>query len=119
MLKSKDLTKIRVVGIKSSLKQFIEELHSLKLMHLTDFKKDSNINLDIGTSFEEATEYSELLIDLRFLIDSLKLKSENVFDTKISLSEKKKAKKLIESLKELLEQKNSLFLEKNNLNSQI
>ena len=109
MFKSKELVKIRVMGVKSSLKLFISELHSLKLMHLTDFKKDSEIpELDIGDSFGEAEEYSRMLIDLGSLIDNLNLNTDY---KPLKSVDKTKVRKTVFELKDLLNKKHSLASE--------
>ena len=117
MFKSKELVKIRVMGVKSSLKLFISELHSLKLMHLTDFKKDSEIpELDIGDSFGEAEEYSRMLIDLGSLIDNLNLNTDY---KPLKPIDKTKVRKTISELKDLLNKKHSLASEQKILQEEI
>lgn len=61
------MIKISVTGPKTELKNVIEELHDLELLHIDDYDGE----LETGNPFEEAEDVSQLLVDVRSLISKL------------------------------------------------
>ncbi|MFH1240196.1 MAG: V-type ATP synthase subunit I [Candidatus Diapherotrites archaeon] len=74
MIHAKRMTKVRIIGPKSILKQVIDIAHDLKLIHVVDY--DGKDFFEIGTPFEEAEFQSSKLLKVRGLIDNLKIKAE-------------------------------------------
>ena len=62
MFKATPMARVRITGLKSSMKAVIGVLYSLKIMHLVDFSKSEAGFLDIGMPFMEAKELSESLV---------------------------------------------------------
>ena len=116
MIQPVKMSKIRVVGPKKVLKKATEIMHSEAVIHLEDFKPSKyNIDryfFDIGNPFQEASEYSSLLIRLRSLIANLKIDKQKYTLTELPKdSEKVLAKtesdygKLAAKLREIEEKK--------------
>ncbi len=82
MIKTQRMSRIRITGPKNNMKKLIGELHSLKLMHLIDYKgKD----FETGNSFAEAEQVSDKLVKLRSMIShfNLDLKPRIIKDLKV------------------------------------
>lgn len=75
MLKAEELIKTRITGPKTVLRDVINELYALKLMHLIEYKKRDADFFDIGKPFEEAQLYSEALVNLRSMMAYFQIKS--------------------------------------------
>jgi V/A-type H+-transporting ATPase subunit I len=69
-----EMVRIRISGPKSSLRETINCLHELKLVHLINH--EDRKTFDIGQPFEEAELFSEKLLKLRSIISFFKLKGE-------------------------------------------
>jgi V/A-type H+-transporting ATPase subunit I len=76
MLKTMPMTKIRITGLKSSMKAVIDILYSLKIMHLVDFNKSEPGFLDLGKPFMEAEELSESLVRIDSVISFYGIKGK-------------------------------------------
>lgn len=74
MIHAKKMTKVRIIGPKSVLKQVIDIAYSLKLIHIVDY--DGKDFFEIGTPFEEAEFQSSKLLKVRGLIENLKIKAD-------------------------------------------
>lgn len=68
MFKITPMSRVRITGLKSSMKAVIGVLYSLKIMHLVDFSKNETGFLDIGMPFMEAKELSESLVKIESVI---------------------------------------------------
>lgn len=75
MLRSKRMTKIKIIGPKTEQAALVQTLHSLRLLHLIDHKKTED--LDIGMPQAHAEEIAALLVKVRSLCASLKIKTQN------------------------------------------
>ncbi|MDD5163836.1 MAG: V-type ATP synthase subunit I [Candidatus ainarchaeum sp.] len=87
MFKTTPMAKIRITGLKSSMKATIDILYALKIMHLVDFSKNGTGFLDIGTPFMEAKELSESLVKIDSIVSFYGLrgkpkKIENFYEAK-------------------------------------
>lgn len=72
MLRSKRMTKVKIVGPKTERAALVKTLHSLKLFHLIDHRKTEE--LDIGSPENQAEEVAALLIKVRALCAAFKNK---------------------------------------------
>ncbi len=70
MIRTQKMSKIRITGPKNKLRNLINELHAMKLMHLIDYRGKE---FETGNSFAEAETVSEKLIKLRSMISQLNL----------------------------------------------
>lgn len=61
------MTKIVLVGTKDNMKETIDILHSLKIIHIIDFKEHDE-TFEVGKSLGEVAIFSELLISIRSLL---------------------------------------------------
>ena len=64
MSSNERMTKITLVGTKDIMKETIEILHSLKIIHIIDFK-EQNETFEIGKSLGEVSIFSEILLSDR------------------------------------------------------
>lgn len=67
------MSKVLILGYRQDLKQIIEKLHQLKIVHILGHTKNE---LDIGTPLKEAEYASELLVKIRSLKTLLKIPEE-------------------------------------------
>jgi len=76
MLKPKPMVKVRITGLKSGMKQAIEALYDLKLMHIVDHSRHSDDFFDIGNTFEEGSMISGQLVKASSMISFFKAKGQ-------------------------------------------
>jgi V/A-type H+-transporting ATPase subunit I len=74
------MTKIAIVGTKDLMKDTIEILHSLKIIHILDFKEQDE-TFQIGKPLGEVSRFSELLLSLRSLISAFDIRPRNLNNT--------------------------------------
>ncbi|NPV51143.1 MAG: V-type ATP synthase subunit I [Candidatus Methanofastidiosum sp.] len=74
------MTKIAIVGTKDLMKDTIEILHSLKIIHIVDFKEQDE-TFQIGKPLGEVSRFSELLLSLRSLISTFDIRPQNLKKT--------------------------------------
>ncbi len=91
MITPTQMKKIRISGAKSRMKETVESLHELGLVHLTEFGGAEVFK--IGEPFPEATELSEQLLKLRGMISHFGLKGKGK-----KVRDYAKAKKQLEEL---------------------
>ena len=112
------MIRLSIVGPKTMMKQTIDSLHDMKLLHIDDYLKDDNTDsttLDIGSPLEESAKISKDLVKLRSiksLLPKTKTKSETTvktgnFDKHISEIESSVSKN-IEELKSIDEKRINL-----------
>jgi len=63
MSSNERMTKITLVGTKDTMKETIEILHLLKIIHIVDFKEQDE-TFEIGKSLGEVSKFSELLLSI-------------------------------------------------------
>lgn len=80
MLSTERMTKIAIVGTKDLMKDTIEILHSLKIIHIVDFKEQDE-TFQIGKPLGEVSRFSELLLSLRSLISTFDIRPQNLKKT--------------------------------------
>src|SRR3989338_112913 len=68
----REMSKIKVIGSKRAMKDVIEKLHDLKVMHITENEE----NLKIGESLPDAEKISSSLVQLRSAISVLGISGE-------------------------------------------
>ena len=73
MIRPKEMTMVRIISPSRTVRNVIETLYDLKILHILDFKKGDAESFDIGRPFEEATTYSEQLIALRSMMARLNI----------------------------------------------
>ena len=71
MIRPKEMTMVRIISPSRTVRDVVETLYDLKVLHILDFKKGDAEFFDIGKPFKEATSYSEQLIALRAMIARL------------------------------------------------
>ncbi|MFH1895483.1 MAG: V-type ATP synthase subunit I [archaeon] len=71
MIRTQKMVKVRITGPKTNLRKLINELHSMKLLHLIDYHGKE---FDTGNSFSEAETVSDRLVKLRSIISHFGLK---------------------------------------------
>lgn len=76
MIRATKMSKIRIIGPKTALRDVINAAYELKLIHLVDFKEKDFF--EIGAPFPEAEQHSAKLLKIRGLIDGLKVKAEPI-----------------------------------------
>jgi len=76
------MAKIVLVGTKDTMKEIIDILHSLKIIHIIDFKEQDK-TFEVGKSLGEVTIFSELLLSIRSLLHKFDNKSMNIKTTYI------------------------------------
>ncbi len=74
MFHAEEMVKVRISGPKNLMKEIIGSLYDLNLLHVNPFKKKENDFFNSGNSFDEASEYSKTLVELRSVIDLLKIR---------------------------------------------
>ena len=75
MLRPLQMSSVIITAPNSQQEAVIEELHSLKILHIVDHRK--NEQADIGNPLENAAMLSENLVKVRALVTSLNLKMED------------------------------------------
>ncbi len=78
MIRPKAMTKVRIITPAKYIRNVIEPLYEMKILHIVDFRKDENKDgfLDIGKPMKEADAYSRELISLRSAISRLGIKGK-------------------------------------------
>ncbi len=106
MMKVKPMRKITVFGPKTFMKNVIEELYNMNVVHIEDFTKKSEKDVfDIGEPFEKNERYAELLVKVRTLISNLNI-SNNKKVSNVSLSDiEKNTEPIYDNLSTLFEKK--------------
>jgi len=74
------MTKITLVGTKDTMKETIEILHSLKIIHIVDFKEQDE-TFEIGKSLGEVSKFSELLLSIRSLLSKFDIRPDKIKKT--------------------------------------
>jgi len=88
MLKAKTMSKISVFGLKAHMKEIIETMYNLNVVHIEDYsKKEEEDIFDIGEPFSENEHYAELIVKLRTIISNLNISRKPVKKSKSSLKE--------------------------------
>ncbi len=111
MLKSKQMSRAVIVGHKDLLKQTVDTLHNMNVLHIEDFNNEDAFGQKIGKPFENAAEVSKKLVKIRSISSFLGIKQEEVpkqnsnslfkeLDTKLS--------KIDEEVSEKAEEKSSI-----------
>ncbi len=62
------MEKVTIIGPKTVMDRAVRELHGLKIIHITDHRKDE---FDIGNPFERADELSRILVSVRAISAAL------------------------------------------------
>lgn len=73
MIHPKAMTNVRIISHSRNVRNVIETLYDLQMLHIVDFKKGG---LDIGKPLHEASFYSEQLVEMRSIISRLALKGK-------------------------------------------
>jgi len=117
MLRPKQMSRAVIVGHKDILKQTIDVLHDINVVHIEDFN-DADSDQKIGKPFENAVDTSKKLVKIRSIASFLGIKQQeatrqntqslfNELDTKLTIiddkvSEKTEKKSALETeLKEI------------------
>jgi len=74
------MTKIALVGTKDLMKDTIEVLHSLKIIHILDFKEQDE-TFQIGKPLGEVSKFSEILLSIRSILSNFDIRPENLKET--------------------------------------
>ena len=82
MSSNERMTKITLVGTKDTMKGSIEILHSLKIIHIVDFKEQDD-TFEIGKSLGEVSKFSELLLSIRSLLSKFDIRPDKIKSTYI------------------------------------
>lgn len=82
MSSNERMTKITLVGTKDTMKESIEILHSLKIIHILDFNEQDE-TFEIGKSLGEVSKFSELLLSIRSLLSKFDIRPEKIKSTYI------------------------------------
>ncbi|KYC45580.1 MAG: V-type ATP synthase subunit I [Candidatus Methanofastidiosum methylothiophilum] len=77
MSSNERMTKITLVGTKDIMKGTIEILHSLKIIHIIDFKEQDE-TFEIGKSLGEVSIFSELLLSIRSILSKFDIRPDKV-----------------------------------------
>ncbi|NMC77575.1 MAG: V-type ATP synthase subunit I [Candidatus Methanofastidiosa archaeon] len=80
MLSNERMTKIALFGTKDTMKDTIEVLHSLKIIHIVDFK-DQDETFQIGKPLGEVSKFSEILLSIRSILSSFDIRPDNIKET--------------------------------------
>ena len=80
MSSNERMTKITLVGTKDTMKETIEILHSLKIIHIVDFKEQDD-TFEIGKSLGEVSKFSELLLSIRSLLSKFDIRPDKIKKT--------------------------------------
>ena len=80
MSSNERMTKITLVGTKDTMKETIEILHSLKIIHIVDFKEQDE-TFEIGKSLGEVSKFSELLLSIRSLLSKFDIRPDKIKKT--------------------------------------
>ncbi|MCC7572789.1 MAG: V-type ATP synthase subunit I [Candidatus Methanofastidiosum sp.] len=80
MSSNERMTKITLVGTKDTMKGTIEILHSLKIIHILDFKEQDD-TFEIGKSLGEVSKFSELLLSIRSLLSKFDIRPGKIKST--------------------------------------
>ena len=107
MMKAKPMRKITVFGPKTHMKNVIEELYNMNVVHIEDYTKKSDKDVfDIGKPFEKNERYAELLVKVRTLISNLGISNSRQTNNNISLSDiEKNTDKIYNKVSGLFEKK--------------
>jgi len=117
MLRPKQMSRAVIVGHKDILKQTVDALHDINVVHIEDFN-DADSDQKIGKPFENAADTSKKLVKIRSIASFLGIKQQkatgqnaqslfNELDTKLTIiddnvSEKTEKKSALETeLKEI------------------
>ena len=80
MSSNERMTKITLVGTKDTMKETIEILHLLKIIHIVDFKEQDE-TFEIGKSLGEVSKFSELLLSIRAFLSKFDIRPDNIKTT--------------------------------------
>jgi V/A-type H+-transporting ATPase subunit I len=79
MMKAKQMFKLTIFGPKTFMKQIIEKMYDLDVVHIEGFSRKSDEEVfDLGEPFETNEKYAETLVKIRALITNLNLKKSDV-----------------------------------------
>ena len=87
MIRPREMTKVRIISHSRNIRNVIESLYELKVLHIIDFKKDEGF--DIGKPLKEAGYYSQQLIDIRSAISRLGVTNKPQYLKNIKEAQKK------------------------------
>jgi len=117
MLSNERMIKIALLGTKDLMKDTIDILHSLKIIHIIDFK-EQNDTFQIGKPLGEVSKYSEILLSIRSILSSFDIRPENIKETYTKREFTReleidvlKTEKEIKSLNEKISKLNSVIIE--------
>ena len=84
MILPEPMSRVTILGPKTLLRPVVDELHGLKLLHIKDHAKSSD--MDIGEPLPEYDEVAQLLVRVRTISSNLELKEEKAkaFDGEIA-----------------------------------
>ena len=77
MLAPKPMKKLVVFGPKVFMKEVVETLYDLEVVHINDYSKKETSVFELGNPFEENEELSGLLVKTRSLIDTFEIKNSD------------------------------------------
>ncbi|MFA5559056.1 MAG: V-type ATP synthase subunit I [Methanofastidiosum sp.] len=80
MSSNERMTKITLVGTKDTMKETIGILHSLKIIHIVDFKEQDE-SFQIGKSLGDVSKFSELLLSIRAFLSKFDIRPDNIKTT--------------------------------------
>jgi V/A-type H+/Na+-transporting ATPase subunit I len=107
MIKPKTMRKLTVFGPKTYLKEVIETMYDLNVVHIEDHtKKNEDEFFDIGEPFKENEKFAELLVKLRTIISNLNIKKNQVKKSTSSINIiEKKTNEVYDQVNHLLRKK--------------
>jgi len=111
-MKPEQMSKLLITGPKTKMEKVIGELHRLKIMHIVDHKRTSE--LDIGSPLEKSEELSEVLVMLRSVSEHLKIKLDKPDFLYASKFIEKHGKKTFNVIKKNVDELHSNVLDKLN-----
>ncbi|MCS3923375.1 V-type ATP synthase subunit I [Methanosalsum natronophilum] len=102
MLSPKPMTHALIVGHRNIMKDTVDKLHELSLLHIDDYNEEET-GFNIGKPFEKASEVSRKLVKLRSLTSLLELEKKYTTPTLDEIPEEFDQK--LEELDDLVSQK--------------
>jgi len=111
MLHPKEMSRVLIVGPKDKLEETIEILHSMKILHILDFRAEDR-DFKLGKPLSKASEISENLVKLRSISSILEVGKveklekveigkdvrQKILTLELNISEEDSTKKKVESL---------------------
>ncbi|MBN1503305.1 V-type ATP synthase subunit I [Candidatus Woesearchaeota archaeon] len=78
MLESERMLKVEIAGPKSLMKETIEVLYRLNVLHITEHLKSEEDVFDIGKPLEEGEEYADMIVKTRAIASFLNITPRRV-----------------------------------------